>query len=312
MAKNIFRDFEVKKVSDDLVLTLAKTFEPAPSDQTEDEVPIPEGPTLEDLKNEAEEFKRQWEIEKAQLIADAHREADEIIENAKKTAFEEVKRQLDSSQVDAQKARTQAQELVSEAEQKAADIIAKAEQTEAATQKKAFTEGFDTGREAGYKEGKTEVTRLIERLHTILERTMDKREQILAETEQQIVDLVLLMTRKVVKVISENQRNVVTSNIIHALRKVKGRADVIVRVNLADVGLTTEHTKDFLAAAENIKGLTVAEDLTVDAGGCIIETDFGSVDARIASQLHELEQRILEISPIRTRAAPTDKGQNQK
>ena len=141
---------------------------------------------------------------------------------------------------------------------------------------------------------------------------MDKREQILAETEQQIVDLVLLMTRKVVKVISENQRNVVTSNIIHALRKVKGRADVIVRVNLADVGLTTEHTKDFLAAAENIKGLTVAEDLTVDAGGCIIETDFGSVDARIASQLHELEQRILEISPIRTRAAPTDKGQNQK
>ena len=312
MAKNIFRDFEVKKVSDDLVLTLAKTFEPETAPEIVEAAPIPEGPTLEDLKNEAEEFKRQWEIEKENLIADAHREAETIIENAKKAAFEEAKRQLDSSQVDAQKARTQAQEIVNEAEKKAADIIDKAEQSEAATQKKAFTEGFDAGREAGYKEGKAEVSRLIERLHTMLERTMDKREQILAETEQQIVDLVLLMTRKVVKVISENQRNVVTSNIIHALRKVKGRADVIVRVNLADVGLTTEHTKDFLAAAENIKGLTVAEDLTVDAGGCIIETDFGSVDARIASQLHELEQRILEISPIRTRAAPTDKGQNQK
>ena len=312
MAKNIFRDFEVKKLSSDMVLTLAKTFEPETTDEVIEADPIPEGPTLEDLKNEMEEFKRQWEIEKEQLIADAHREADEIIENAKKTAFEEAKRQMDVSQIDAQKAREHAQEIVSEAEKRAADIIDKAEQTETATQKKAFTEGFEAGREAGFKEGKTEVTRLIERLHTMLERTMDKREEILAETEQQIVDLVLLMTRKVVKVISENQRNVVTSNIIHALRKVKGRADVIVRVNLADVGLTTEHTKDFLAAAENIKGLTVAEDLTVDAGGCIIETDFGSVDARIASQLHELEQRILEISPIRTRAAPTDKGQNQK
>ena len=251
-------------------------------------------------------------IEKENLIADAHREAETIIENAKKAAFEEAKRQLDSSQVDAQKARTQAQEIVNEAEKKAADIIDKAEQSEAATQKKAFTEGFDAGREAGYKEGKAEVSRLIERLHTMLERTMDKRQQILAETEQQIVDLVLLMTRKVVKVISENQRNVVTSNIIHALRKVKGRADVILRVNLADVGLTTEHTKDFLAAAENIKNITVVEDLSVDAGGCIIETDFGSVDARIASQLHELEQRILEISPIKTRAAAPDSAPNRK
>ena len=312
MAKNIFRDFEVKKVSDDLVLTLAKTFEPETAPEIVEAAPIPEGPTLEDLKNEAEEFKRQWEIEKENLIADAHREAETIIENAKKAAFEEAKRQLDSSQVDAQKARTQAQEIVNEAEKKAADIIDKAEQSEAATQKKAFTEGFDAGREAGYKEGKAEVSRLIERLHTMLERTMDKRQQILAETEQQIVDLVLLMTRKVVKVISENQRNVVTSNIIHALRKVKGRADVILRVNLADVGLTTEHTKDFLAAAENIKNITVVEDLSVDAGGCIIETDFGSVDARIASQLHELEQRILEISPIKTRAAAPDSAQNRK
>lgn len=156
------------------------------------------------------------------------------------------------------------------------------------------------------------MNRLIERLHTMIERTMDKRQQILAETEQQIVDLVLLMTRKVVKVISENQRNVVTSNIIHALRKVKGRADVILRVNLADVGLTTEHTKAFLTAAENIKNITVVEDLSVDAGGCIIETDFGSVDARIASQLHELEQRILEISPIKTRVATADSAQNRK
>ena len=312
MAKNIFRDFEVKKVSDDLILTLAKTFEPEIAPEIVEAAPIPEGPTLEDLKNEAEEFKRQWEIEKERLITEAHREAESIIENAKKSAFEEAKRQLDASQIDAQKVRSQAQEAVSKAEKKAADILGKAEQSEAAIQKKAFTEGFDAGREAGYNEGKTEVNRLIECLHTMIERTMDKRQQILAETEQQIVDLVLLMTRKVVKVISENQRNVVTSNIIHALRKVKGRADVILRVNLADVGLTTEHTKAFLTAAENIKNITVVEDLSVDAGGCIIETDFGSVDARIASQLHELEQRILEISPIKTRAATADSAQNRK
>ena len=91
MAKNIFSDFEVKKLSGDMVLALERTFEPKATTEVIEAVPVPEGPTLEDLKNEAEEFKRQWEIEKEQLIADAHREADEIIENAKKTAFEEAK-----------------------------------------------------------------------------------------------------------------------------------------------------------------------------------------------------------------------------
>ena len=64
MAKNIFHDFEVKKLSGDMVLTLEKTFEPETTTEVVEAVPVPEGPTLEDLKNEAEEFKRQWEIEK--------------------------------------------------------------------------------------------------------------------------------------------------------------------------------------------------------------------------------------------------------
>ena len=33
---------------------------------------------------------------------------------------------------------------------------------------------------------------------------------------------------------------------------------------------------------------------------CIVETDFGAIDARISSQLAELEEKILEISPIKT------------
>ena len=54
------------------------------------------------------------------------------------------------------------------------------------------------------------------------------------------------------------------------------------------------------ADVENIKNISVVEDSSVDRGGCIVETDFGAIDARISSQLTELEQRILEISPIKT------------
>jgi hypothetical protein len=73
---------------------------------------------------------------------------------------------------------------------------------------------------------------------------------------------------------------------------------------MADVKLTTEHINSFIQKMEGVKGIQVAEDSTVDPGGCIIETDFGEIDARISSQLAEMESKILEISPIRARPKP--------
>lgn len=301
MAKIIFRSNEVHKTDEKVMLALTREFEPPKVEVEEEEPLVFEGPDIDALKREAEAFKKEFEKEKQEMFSDAQRQADMIIKDAEAAAFNEVKRKTDESQIIVQKAQDEATRIIEDAGKKAESIIKKAEHSQAAVSKESYSKGFSQGHEDGFKEGEAEVKRLIERMHTIIERTMDRREEILSETEQQIVDLVLLMSRKVVKIISENQRNVVVSNIIHALRKVKGRGDVIVRVNIADVGMTSEHTKDFLSTAENIKNLTILEDSTVDSGGCIVETDFGTVDARIMSQLHELEQKILEISPIKNR-----------
>ena len=300
MAKNVFRPGEIKPVEDTVFLKLSHNYAPPVEEEVVEEVPEYTGPTADDLRREAEQFKKEWEVEKQQLLAKAQAEAEQIIQNAENAAFEEIKRKTDQAAIIKTEAETKAQEIIREAEAKAREILAQGEVEKQKTVGTAYKEGFDKGSEDGYKEGQMEVNRLIERLHIILEKTLDKRQEILDETEQQIVELVLLIARKVVKVISETQRNVVMQNILQSLRRVKGRGDVTIRVNLADVQLTSEHTKDFMEAVESIKNITVAEDSSVEKGGCIIETDFGAIDARISSQLNELEQKILEISPIKT------------
>ena len=300
MAKNVFRPGEIKPVEDTVFLKLSHNYAPPVEEEVVEEVPEYTGPTADDLRREAEQFKKEWEVEKQQLLAKAQAEAEQIIQNAENAAFEEIKRKTDQAAIIKTEAETKAQEIIREAEAKAREIIAQGEVEKQKTVGTAYKEGFDKGSEDGYKEGQMEVNRLIERLHIILEKTLDKRQEILDETEQQIVELVLLIARKVVKVISETQRNVVMQNILQSLRRVKGRGDVTIRVNLADVQLTSEHTKDFMEAVESIKNITVAEDSSVEKGGCIVETDFGAIDARISSQLNELEQKILEISPIKT------------
>jgi flagellar assembly protein FliH len=234
------------------------------------------------------------------MIAAAQAEVDSIRTKAKEDAASES----GALKADAERVLSEAQEkavsITGAAQAKADALVKDAQAKQKELKNAAQTEGFAEGRRTGFEEGKQEADRLVERLHVILEKVFDQRETILAGTEQQVVDLVLLMVRKVVKAISESQEEVVKENVLEALRRVKSRCDVTVRVNMADAKLTTEHTKEFIQAAENVQNLTVLEDTSIDRGGCVVETDFGDIDARISSQLAELEKKIRDVSPVKS------------
>ena len=299
MAQTVFRPAEVNNTKGEVVLQFTKNFAP-PVEEKVEEVPEYTGPTADDLRKEAEAFKLQWEDEKAKMLAKAQADADQIVKNAEDAAFAQVKHQSDQAAVIKSQAQKEAQDIVEKAKAEAQDIISNAKIEEKSIFEKSKSDGFKAGHEEGYKAGNEEAQRLVERIHKMIEAVQAKRQEILDNTEQQIVSLVILIVRKVVKIMSENQKSVIMSNVLQALKKVKGSGDVTLRVNLADVKLTTEHIKDFIRQVENIKNISVVEDSSVEKGGCIVETDFGAIDARISSQLNELETQILNISPIKT------------
>ncbi len=300
MAKNVFKFNEILMNPQKVVLEppiIAKVEEAAEIEAVEEY----SGPTADDLRKEAELFKKQWEQEKAAMIAAAKAEAEKIIKEAEKTAFDEVKKKTDQALVIKKEAEETAKRILEEAQAKAADMEKEALARVEEIRNQARQAGFSEGHENGWKEGKAEVERLVDRLHVILNKAIEKRNEIIEESETQIINLVLLIAKKVIKVISENQKNVVVNNVIQALRKMKNRGDVVIRVNLADLALTTEHIKDFMRIAETVKSVTVMEDSTVERGGCIIETDFGQIDARISSQLREIEEKIVDLVPIKAK-----------
>jgi len=298
MAKSVFRPGETKLEGNKVILPLVHNYAPV-----EEEVPVIQeeytGPTADDLRKEAEAYKTQWESEKQKMLATAQASADEIVKKAEEAAFAEVKRQTDAAAVIKADAQTEADNIIARAKSEAAQIVADAEAERDRLHNDAESSGYEKGHQEGYDKGVEEVDRLIDRMHRILEAVMQRREEILADTESQIVELVILMARKVIKILSENQKNVVMANTVAALKKVKTRGEVTLRVNLEDVKLTSSHAKEFIEHVENVKGITVLEDSSVERGGCIVETDFGAIDARISSQLQELENKILEVSPVK-------------
>ena len=298
MAKTVFRPGEAKNIEEKVMLPLFKDYSPIEEAIVEEEEEYT-GPTAEDLRREAEEYKAQFEQEKQQLKAQAQQEAERIVKAAEDTAFAEVKRQTDQAAVIKADAENEAASIIEKAKAEAAQIVAEAQAQHDKIVSEARNEGFEQGSQEGFEKGSAEVERLIERMHKILEAVMQRREEILQDTESQIVELVILMARKVIKILSENQKNVIMANTVAALRKVKTRGNVTLRVNIEDVKLTTAHADEFIQHVENVQGITVQEDSSVEKGGCIVETDFGAIDARISSQLTELENKILEVSPVK-------------
>jgi flagellar assembly protein FliH len=308
MAKAVFRQGEIKAVSGRIIinppaLELGPVNAASEKDEAELEPEVEKytGPTAEDLRREAEEYRVKWEAEKEEMLREAKDEADRIVQSANASGAMEKDLASEEANVLKQKAHEEAELLVAEARRNAEEIEVLTRKTLEDERKEAIEQGREAGRKEGYAGGMAEVERLIQRTQVVLERAQDKRGEILTETEQEIINLVLRITRKVVKVIADSQREVVISNVVQALRKVRDRGNVIIRVNLADLKLTTEHTKDFIRMLEGVKSIHVVEDTSVDAGGCVIETDFGEIDARISSQLSELETKILGISPIKSK-----------
>jgi len=300
LAKSVFRAQEIVNLTAQKVKIEAPVFESDIEEVEELEEFEYLGPTAEDLKREADAFKASWEKEKLALIDDAQMRAEAIIKEAEETAFEEVRKKTDQAIAEKQVAEDESNKVREEAQSEAAKLRDETEKQIDDFKTDAYSKGYEAGREEGYKSGEAEVDRLIDRVHTVLNKSIEKRIEIIDEAESQLIDLVLQISRKVIKVVSENQKNVVINNVVQALRKMKSRGDVAIKVNLSDLEITTEHTKDFLRMVENVKSITVLEDSSVDKGGCIIETDFGQIDARISSQLKEIEEKILDIVPIKT------------
>ncbi len=292
MAKKVFQPAEVYEMK-------SKVFIEAPKlERSQDLDEEYAGPTPEEIEAENEKKIADAEQEAEKMIEDAKLEAKIIVKEAESGSFDYIKKATEKAKKVDEDTRTALDKYKIEQE----EIFRKKVQEEKDAMKKEFDEIMEKtkkeGYEAGFQSGKSEVERLIERMHTIVEGAIDKRDMIIEDAEIQIIRIILLITRKVVKTISEEQKGVVVENIRNALGKIKGKTEVIIRVNTEDLELTTEHKDEMMQRFEELKHVAILEDTRVDKGGCIIETDFGSVDARIATQLTEIEDKIRELANL--------------
>lgn len=305
MARKIFKAAEVKELKSKVLITppqIKRPYEEAEEpveeleelaetqafEEVETEEPVSLEEEKENILQEAEDIRQEAEIEAKRMRDEAEEAAFKIMQ----------KNSIDSRKLK-EEAEEEAKTIRENAQRDADELLRGARAKAESTIQEARSKAYEEGREEGYNTGKEEVERLIDRLHVILNAAIDKRKVIIENTERQLLALVLFITRKVVKVISESEKEVVIENIQEALKKVRGETEITIRVNLKDLNLTTKNKKRFISLVEGLQKITLEEDSRVDPGGCIVETSFGDIDARIATQLSVIEEKIRELMPVK-------------
>lgn len=300
MSTKVIKSSQLKDLSRPVIIEPPKLEVPQDELLEEGEHKEPTGPSPEEIQKILDEKTKEAE-EKAQEILDkAQHEAEEIRENAENWAFDQVKKLNEDYESKMKEAQLKAKEIEDEVKQNSEKLLKEAQAEADKITKDAQAKGFEEGREKGYQSGDEEVKRLVNVMHKISGELISRRDKILAETEKELVDLVLLISTKVIKSLTESQKRVVYDNIMAALSKMKVRAEVTLRINPEDIYTVTKHKKDFIEMVEGVENIRILEDPNVDKGGCIVTSEFGSIDAKISTQLAEIEEQIRKLSPIKS------------
>ena len=243
-----------------------------------------------------------------QTVMDAESKANHIVSTAEENAVQSEKN-----------AQEQAEEIIRLAHQEADrignEIRQQAEQDAIGIRHEAYQVGyqggFDDGSENGYEEGRDagqrvgweqgykegwsqghqEYMDVIEQLKKIITQVADQRHDFIESAESDLVALAFDVAEKLVHHQISND-DVIYHTIKSMLDYTVDHEKVLIRVHPEELAKLEPHREEFLSQIKGVELLDIIEDVNIDQGGCLLETNLGTIDAQIDTQFAQAKQAL--------------------
>ena len=180
------------------------------------------------------------------------------------------------------------------------DAMEKAKKQVTEIKANAKKEGYDTGFEDGFKNGKDaakeEFSPFLETTQKLIEELSEFRKEMYEKVEREMVELVINLTKKVIHFEFSKREDAVKDMIRLAVQSVLDRESMVIKIHPTDKEYAESFRPKLLHMFSEIKNITFVANSGIARGGCVVETNFGVIDARI-EKLEEQIDRILNLSP---------------
>lgn len=153
---------------------------------------------------------------------------------------------------------------------------------------KAFREGYETAKQQLQNEFEAQLIKKAEEFYRILSSFEEKLADYDTAIPEVISTVSINIAEKIISAQLENKSEIETI-IKKSLKKIIGANDILVKINPRDFELLNAGNNiNFLEESDTKVRFEVTE--SIQQGGCFIESEVGNVDARISSQLEELNR----------------------
>lgn len=157
-----------------------------------------------------------------------------------------------------------------------------------------ISDSFNTGLQEGKNLTERGLVNVFRALRAAGETIHHLREKVLRESEDELINLVMLVARKVIIREVSQDRCILATIVKNALAGLSAREEVTVRINPDDYALLTTGREDCLKKELINERLLLKPDPMIATGFCQIDTAMGTVDAGLNAQLEAIYRNLLE------------------
>ena len=151
----------------------------------------------------------------------------------------------------------------------------------------AYREGYDEG----LKRGKETIDAIVDRYQGAMMQLETLRDEILVETEGDLVNLAILIAQQVLCVEHDLAREFTERMAERALKTLRDADHITLKVGPTDLEQVRRRHPEFIG---NETVVRLVEDPSIEVGGVVAECNLGRVDARIETRLLEIARQLTE------------------
>lgn len=166
----------------------------------------------------------------------------------------------------------------------------------ATAEKEAREKGYAEGFKKGELEAKEEFKPFLETTENIIQELSGFRKRMYSKVEREMIEMVISLVKKVIHFELSTRDDGIQEMIRLAVQSVLDKESMTIKINPKDKEQAESFRPELQRMFGEIKNISFESNTGVERGGCIIETNFGTVDARM-DQLEERIDQILQLTP---------------
>lgn len=180
------------------------------------------------------------------------------------------------------------------------DAINKAKEQSMAIRKDANNEGYAVGRKEGFQAGENNAREVfapfLESLQEIIQELTSLRKRMYVKMEREMVEMIVELTKKIIRFEMAEREDSVKVIIRLAVKSVLDRETMVIKVHPEDKTYAESYRPELHKVFRDAKNISFVAHPGVPRGGCIVDSNFGRVEAHLDS-LNEQIDKILRLAP---------------